>query len=120
MTPSDPILRMASAALTSIVLAEIAAIVATVISPVGTLRNCPRIAWILPFLFCCPAAIGMPASALADCVYCTTYRLRKIDVNDYIATMAIWSPIVQRGNGPLYLAIADAIARDMRDGALPP
>lgn len=40
--------------------------------------------------------------------------------NISIVTMTMWTPQFDRQNGPLYLAIADAIARDIDEGRLKP
>jgi DNA-binding transcriptional MocR family regulator len=42
------------------------------------------------------------------------------EVNDYIVTMTIWRPDLTGRDGPRYLAIAEALAEAVAEGALPP
>jgi DNA-binding transcriptional MocR family regulator len=42
------------------------------------------------------------------------------EVNEYIVTMTIWLPKLEERSGPLYLAIADQLARDLAAGRIKP
>src|SRR5690348_3384564 len=42
------------------------------------------------------------------------------EVNEYIVTMTIWLPKLEQRSGPLYLAIADQLARDLAAGRIKP
>ena len=85
-----------------------------------TMTKRTKAAYVSMFMAITPRTVAFLGAVLLRFFVFRGVRLTLCGVNEYIVCMTIYAPALVRGEGPLYVELADAIERDIAAGALAP